>query len=395
MKVILAGQFQDASGYGNAARNFLKAFDKNNIREKIDFYILSVSFEKENNNFLSDSEMQLLKKYHISEKQIQEDDGSIVISFHTPNIAHYFMLDEQYDYNFFRILNKAKKIINMVVWETDSVPSTWKEWLKKDIIIPCSWNKEVFSKDTSANIYMLPYPLDKQDKRVFTKTDTFNILSISQWNKRKGFDTLIKAYAAEFFNNEDVCLTIKTYRNEYCNPDKEQEKQIIIQEASFYKSSISSYGKQPKAKIKIIPGIISKDSVLSLYANASVFALATRGEGFGLTIAEAASKGLPCVVPDKGGHIDFLDKQNNFLYESRYSSVQDCHAAHYSSTDMKYVESDFDSLRVSLRKAYNIWKKDQKQLYKMGENTKNFIDLYLDDVNITNTFLDIIKGLHE
>ena len=34
MKVILAGQFQDASGYGNAARNFLKAFDKNKIAQK-------------------------------------------------------------------------------------------------------------------------------------------------------------------------------------------------------------------------------------------------------------------------------------------------------------------------------------------------------------------------
>jgi glycosyltransferase involved in cell wall biosynthesis len=256
---------------------------------------------------------------------------------------------------------------------------------------------QYYTVQGSANInsYLRSSQIHYYENKVYNKTDTFNILSISQWNRRKGFDTLIKAYASEFFDNEDVCLTIKTYRNEVSNPNKEEEKLAIIQEASLFKSSISSYGNLSKAKIKIIPDVITKDKIISLYDNANVFALATRGEGFGLTIAEAASKGIPCIVPNKGGHIDFLDKDNNFLYESRYSTVQDCHAIHYSSTNMKYVESDFDDLRISLRKAYEIWKKDQKQLHKMGENTKKFLDIYLDDVTITNTFLNIIKGLHE
>ena len=34
-KTILVGQFHDASGYGNAARQFLYAFDKNKINEKL------------------------------------------------------------------------------------------------------------------------------------------------------------------------------------------------------------------------------------------------------------------------------------------------------------------------------------------------------------------------
>jgi glycosyltransferase involved in cell wall biosynthesis len=395
MKVILAGQFHDASGYGNAARNLLKAFDKNNIRNKIDFDILSVSFETNNGDFLTNEERVLIEKYTVSNETLKKNEPNIFIAFYVPNISFLLENQPQHKPSVYNLMKKSSKVINMVVWETDTVPNTWIECLKDNIIVPCSWNKEVFSKDTKSNVYLLPYPIDKQQNKVYNKTDIFNILSISQWNRRKGFDILIKAYAAEFFNNEDVCLTIKTYRNEILNPNKNEEKQAIIQEASFFKSSISNYGTLSKAKIKIIPDVITKDKIISLYDNANVFALATRGEGFGLTIAEAASKGLPCVVPDKGGHIDFLDKENNFLYESRYSSVQDCHGIHYSSTDMKYIESDFDSLRLSLRKAYNIWKKDQRQLYKMGENTKNFIDLYLDDVNITNTFLDIIKGLHE
>lgn len=395
MKVILAGQFHDASGYGNAARNLLKAFDKNNIRDKIDFDILSVSFEANNGSFLTEDEKRLIDKYAVTKQTIEGEQPNIFISFYVPNISFLLQNQPQHRPVVYKLMQKSDKVINMVVWETDTVPNTWIQCIEKNIIVPCIWNKEVFSKDTKSNIHLLPYPLDKQENKVYNKTDTFNILSISQWNRRKGFDTLIKAYAAEFFNNEDVCLTIKTYRNEVSNPNKEEEKQAIIQEASLFKSSISSYGNLSKAKIKIIPDVITKDKIISLYDNANVFALATRGEGFGLTIAEAASKGLPCIVPNKGGHIDFLDKDNNFLYESRYSTVQDCHAIHYSSTDMKYVESDFDDLRKNLRKAYEIWKKDQKQLHKMGENTKKFIDIYLDDVTITNTFLNIIKGLHE
>ncbi len=396
MRVILAGQFHDACGYGNAARNFLKAFDKNNIRKNIDFYILSVSFENHTKSFLSDDEVSLIKKYHLTQQQIDTNKDSLLISFHTPNIPYYFELDSKYDMNMYKISKTSNKIINMVVWETDKVPKFWQEWMKKDIIVPCSWNYDVFSHDTKSNIYLLPYPIDKQIDKIYKKSDVFNILSISQWNSRKGFDTLIKAYTAEFFEQEDVCLTIKTFRNEIFNPNKAQEKEIIIREATEYKSSITNYGNnKSKAKIKIIPDVIDKESIIKLYDDACVFALATRGEGFGLTIAEAASKGLPCIVPSKGGHIDFLDKQNNFLYESRFVSVQDCNAIHYSSLDMKFVESDFDDLRLNLRKAYNIWKNEENLLYEMGKNTKKYIDLYLDDVKITNIFIDITKRLHD
>lgn len=395
MRVILAGQFHDAAGYGNAARNYLRAFDKNNIRDKIDFYILSVSFEKHEKSILSEEEIELVKKYHLTEEQINSNKDSLLISFHTPNIPYFFGIESKYNPNMYKIIKTSKKIINMVVWETNKVPNNWIEWINKTIIVPCKWNYDTFEKDTKSKIYLVPYPIDKQNNKQYKKTNTFNILSISQWNNRKGFDTLIKAYASEFFDQEDVCLTIKTYRNEIFNPNKIQEKEIIITEASAYKSSVSSYGNKSKAKIKIISDILSKEDIIKLYDDATVFSLATKGEGFGLTIAEAASKGLPCIVPNKGGHIDFLDKESNFLYESKYSTVIDCHAVHYSSIDMKYIESDFEDLRYNLRKAYNIWKYEEDKFTKMSENTKKFIDLYLDDVKITDNFINIVKELHE
>ena len=97
MKVIFCGQFHDASGYGNAARNYLKAFDKNNIREKIDFFIDSISFETIKGDFLSNAEKALIDEYSLPQEKAHEliqSKDYYFISFHTPDIPALGKKDE-------------------------------------------------------------------------------------------------------------------------------------------------------------------------------------------------------------------------------------------------------------------------------------------------------------
>jgi len=393
MKVVLCGQFEDACGYGNAARNYLKAFDSNNILKKIEFYIYNLSFESSNGLFLTNEERQLNDKYRLTNqkhKELIESKDFILINFQVPHIPKQIIStsNQQKDLNYKNLIENAKKNITMVVWETDTVPEMWKDCVFNNIIVPCEWNRKTFSQGTKSNVFLLPYPVKKQEIKQNKKSKMFNILSISQWTHRKGFDILLKAYCSEFFDDSDVCLTIKTYRNEVFNPNKEQERNHIIEDIKNYKSLIYDYNRTTNAKIKLISDVISKDQIDSLYDEADVFCLATRGEGFGLTIAEAASKGLPCIVPDKGGHIDFLDKDNNFMYESYYSTVINCRSL-YSSKNMKYVESNIDDLRLKMRTAYNLWKNNE--LHNIGKKSKVYIDNYLDDVTITNKFIEIME----
>lgn len=399
MKLVFCGQFHDASGYGNAARNYLAAFDKNNIRNNIDFYIASMSFESNNGSFLTKNEKQLIDKYSLSQQQIEsliKEKDYYAISFHTPDVPRIGMEGDSlslYNKDYHKLMINAKKIVNMVVWETNRVPNSWLTSIFDNVIVPCKWNENTFKTDTKSKIHLLPYPQVPQTLSKKKESDKFNILSISQWTHRKGFDLLIKAYCAEFFDNTDTCLTIKTYRNEVFNPNKEQEKNIILNEAKNYKNSISNYENLSCAKIKIIADVIDKDNINFLYDEADVFCLATRGEGFGLTISEAASKGLPCIVPNIGGHVDYLDVNNNFLYDSQLSTVIGCYSKHYSSLNMKYVESNFEDLRLKMRTAYEIWKKDKNKLSQMGQQSKNYVDKYLDDVIVTNKFIEIMKGI--
>lgn len=53
---------------------------------------------------------------------------------------------------------------------------------------------------------------------------------------------------------------------------------------------------------------VSRDELGALYASAHGFVFPTLGEGFGLTLAEAMSTGLPCVASDWGGHLQFATR---------------------------------------------------------------------------------------
>jgi len=393
MKVVFCGQFTDTCGYGSAARTYLEAFDAYDIREKTSFFIYNVSFETTNGIFLNEKEKYLIDKYHLDNNELQNlltNKDYVLINFQVPHIPKQIMLNKHIKPEYEKLLSNAHKNITMVVWETDTVPEIWKKCVFENVIVPCNWNNHVFTNQTKSKVFLLPYPVKSEKIKQNKKTNVFNILSISQWIPRKGFDTLLKAYYAEFFNDDDVCLTIKTYRNEVINNNKEEEKNHIINDIKKYKSLINDYDKSSNAKIKLVTDIITKDQINNLYDEADVFCLPTRGEGFGLTIAQAASKGVPCIVPDKGGHIDYLDKDNNFLYNSYYSMVMECSSL-YSSKSMKYVESNIDDLRLNMRKAYNLWKQDGDILYDMGKKSKNFIDNYLDNDNIKKQFLNIIQ----
>ena len=66
-----------------------------------------------------------------------------------------------------------------------------------------------------------------------------------------------------------------------------------------------------KNKIYLLHGNMSKKEISSLYTHPQVKCLvsATRGEGFGLPLIEAAASGLPIAATNWSGHLDFLSNK--------------------------------------------------------------------------------------
>ena len=56
----------------------------------------------------------------------------------------------------------------------------------------------------------------------------------------------------------------------------------------------------------------SRESVRELYASSDAFVLPTRGEGWGLPIAEAMSMGLPVIATNHSGPTAYLTESNSY-----------------------------------------------------------------------------------
>lgn len=388
--ILYVGQLTDASGYGNAARKYLSVLDKYNNNN---FNIKAYNSSYERANFASYEENKMLNKYLLNNEEIISfiNNNDYTVLFHL--LPTDCFLDTEL-YKNFLIYKKASKRINLSYWESDSLPKDWKDIFKNNVydhaILACQWNKEIYSKDSSTPITVIPIPKENKEL-VKNKNDIFTIFSMSQWQYRKGFDILIKAYYQEFFHQNDVKLFIKTYRAEAGhNVDVNYQKQAIFAEATAYKSSIVHYEQNPQCKLEILTGIVPSEQIENLYKNADVFCLPTRGEGFGLTIADAAIYGIPCIVPNKGGHIDFLHSEGNYFIDSYYRPLENMFFKHFSSKEMNFIETDILSLRKSLRLAYETWKNKPSELLKMGEKNKIFAKEYLSEKRVFDELLKVL-----
>ncbi len=111
------------------------------------------------------------------------------------------------------------------------------------------------------------------------------IVSVASILPRKGFDTLTAALAAIADLDWEADFVGSTER--------------APETVAALKAQIEQAGLQDRIRLR---GEASEDTIRALYREASVFALASRYEGFGMVFAEAMASGLP-IVATRGGAI--------------------------------------------------------------------------------------------
>lgn len=391
--VLFISQFKDAAGYANAARGYLRILDKYLDPNLYNLKIYALNLEKQ--DYSEGFDKSLIEKHNLTIEQLNDFIKNEKYVLILCGLPHYCRIDNPL-LPFKTILSHENclKKINVVFWETDKVPGVWQEIYDQkiydELIVCCEWNRKVFSEQTQLKTHLIyPHVYDYYDLEKESKNEKFRIFSMSQWQHRKGFDVLLRAYYQEFFDQEDVELYIKTYRSETTDGFEElKQRNIVIEEIKQFKESCRSYGKLPNCKVQLQTGFCSKEEIKKLYEKADVFCLPTRGEGFGLTIAQSALSKVPCIVPDLGGHIDFLDKENNYLIKSSYEPPYNMPFYTYSSVDMKYVEPSLSSTREQLRLAYNDWKSGK--LKEKSNKCKDFTKNFLNEELIFNNLLKVI-----
>ena len=416
-------QFRDSSGYAVAARGYLKALDAYLTKNPGSFELKVHTFNVEREKKLSSHMLEILDKYEFKSvnevKKLVQGDYILLwhmpppmISVYTKHFAHKDIQWQVAD----TLMENSTHNINLTVWEADKIPDHWIRLFKKlntqDVIVPSKWNKEVFSKQLGdINCHLVAHLLDK--KRVMTDSkplrlpfdieDKFVVLSMSQWNERKGFDKLILSFCIEFAHQQDVVLLIKTYldNTKYQPENPKAHYEHISRQASAWKNGIFlDEEERPTAKVVIVPDVLPTENITWLHQNSDAFCLLTRGEGFGYTVAESMMHSNPVIVSDPNIFFDYLDLEK---IKREYGTDPALEVSgHWSpyvnrpgySANSNWFEPHILDARRGLRNAYNIWKNDKKSFDKLGKCYYNSVmnsDSF-NELGIANKLVQIFES---
>ena len=408
-RLIYLAQFTDAAGYASAARGYLHVFDQLASEEGFEFHIFNLPFEKSHR--LKDSEQRLIDKYQIKGEahlnQLLQEKYTLVWHI-PPAVISWIESANNLPIHMRKVFIRAKRLldaaeenINISTWEADKIPDFWVKVLSRlkteFCFVPCRWNEETYNK-ANVKTKLLPHyiPIDarkfKSDPFPLPNLkDKFTFLTISQWNHRKAFDVLLRAYFSEFKDQQDVALIIKTYIDNMSvqTATPEEQYKIIANHVNTIKSQvyIDDSNNHPTAPVVLINEIISPSEISHLYDVSDCFVLPTRGEGFGLTIADAVARKIPVIVPNKGGHIDYLH-DNEFLFEC-YKSP--CHNVQNYLCDMNYYEPNILDLMSKMRSAYNVKKQNIAVFDKVTKLNYKKLSAHCSSANIRKILKDSLK----
>lgn len=164
----------------------------------------------------------------------------------------------------------------------------------------------------------------------------FSFLHISSCFPRKGVDVLLQAYAKAFRADDDVSLVIKTFPNPH-NDVQQQLENLRANDPDF-------------PSVILVNRDCSDEELAGWYQACDAFVAPTRGEGFGLPIAEAMLFDLPVITTAFGGQIDFCDEQSAWLCDFEFEKSR----THLGAMHSVWANPKVSHLAQLLREVYSL-----------------------------------------
>ena len=232
--------------------------------------------------------------------------------------------------------------IAIFFWEESQVPADTIESLNTlyDGVLVASWfvKKVLIDNGCTTPIRIINLPLlgnalfetsSAADLKRIKHRQVINLLHVSSCFPRKGVDVLLIAFNSLAQKIPVVRLTIKTFHNPHNNIYQLIENLVDVEH---------------RARINVILDELSSERMASLYHEADIVVLPTRGEGLNMPAIEASQYARPLVVTGFGAHTDYISENESWYvpYQFGYST------SHLSSGLSVWADPSADGLEQNL-----------------------------------------------
>jgi glycosyltransferase involved in cell wall biosynthesis len=309
MKVLLIADVDSPSGYSAHARELLKSL------KRIDWITLGIRARKHDRVSVELSEEQ--REWYRELTMIEWDSpADVVIQFCTPEL--YLPTPSSYT-------------IGLTQWETTSIPCVDDPAHPKDNWVRQMNNvcQEIWTSSSTAKkafletgvkrpVYVFPGPIDtdlykpgleeldiegvnvdQEGKKIPKELRPVTIGLIAQWTRRKNIEEWL-LWVMSQFKPDKVVGVLKTYGN-YMG---DEETHAALKKIKKAREMVVGLRGPP---IALITEKFTDEEIARFFSSIDIYCSFSRGEGFGLPLAQAMSS--ECLVAHTGWSsvTDFLD----------------------------------------------------------------------------------------
>lgn len=332
-KILYCGNYNDGTGYGNAAISNILSLDAAGI----EVVPRSITF---NNNSFAESVPQRIR-------ELEDND------LHNIDICMQHGLPTMFSYN------GSFENIGVYYSETNHIDSMmWHKYLNlMDRILVC--NKQMartaHSSGVTKPIMISPLAIDVEQYKdpgtfkIKQINHSFNFCFVGELSKRKNIITLLKAFHTAFHPSENVNLVLKL------NVPGLKSKSVLkrIHEVNKGVTDGLKIRRNYKAIVPVT-GMLPHNDLLSLMAQCHVFTCASYGEAWCIPALEAMALGMPVIYTSNTGLDDFCHGWPVRSVEVPCNGSIDSLPSLYSSFD-SWQEIDLEELMLVMKSAFQAW----------------------------------------
>ena len=245
---------------------------------------------------------------------------------------------------YWRDLLKGRYTVGIWAWEVESFPAAMAaaEHYIDEIWAVSEFAAAAIAKKVSKPVFTFPHPVIPPTPPPISRAELglpdgfvflfcFDFFSVMERKNPRG---LIDAFSRAFSPNEGPLLVIKTING---TDAIDQLEKLRITAAD-------------RPDIRIVDGYLSQSRTHALIDACDAYVSLHRGEGFGLTMAEAMALGKPVIATGYSGNLDFMNEHNSYLVPFELTMIP--RGCGQYPTGARWAAPDLDEAARLMRHVY-------------------------------------------